>query len=153
VRYDATSVVCLADAAETCRAFDVIGVDEGQFVRAPLRASSLRDSRCFQFTDVVPFCEAMANAGKQVIVSALDGTFQRKPFGTILELIPLAEDVAKLTAVCAVCYHSAAFSKRITRESEVEVIGGADKYFAVCRGCYLADRRPRLDHDLERALE
>ncbi len=41
--------------------FNVIGIDEGQF-----------------FPDLVPFCEEMANAGKTVIVAALDGTFQRK---------------------------------------------------------------------------
>lgn len=39
----------------------VLGIDEGQF-----------------FPDIVPFCEDMANAGKLVIVAALDGTFQRK---------------------------------------------------------------------------
>ena len=32
----------------------------------------------FQFPDIVEFCEEMANAGKTVIVAALDGTFQRK---------------------------------------------------------------------------
>lgn len=31
-----------------------------------------------QFPDIVEFCEEMANAGKTVIVAALDGTFQRK---------------------------------------------------------------------------
>lgn len=31
-----------------------------------------------QFPDVVEFCEMMANAGKTIIVAALDGTFQRK---------------------------------------------------------------------------
>ena len=39
----------------------MLGIDEGQF-----------------FPDIVPFCEEMANAGKLVIVAALDGTFQRK---------------------------------------------------------------------------
>ena len=31
----------------------------------------------------------------------------------------------------------AAFSKRLGTETEVEVIGGADKYVAVCRDCFL----------------
>jgi hypothetical protein len=31
-----------------------------------------------KYKDVVEFSEKMANAGKIVIVSALDGTFQRK---------------------------------------------------------------------------
>ena len=67
--------------------YDVIGIDEGQF-----------------FPDLVNFCEKMANAGKAVIVAALDGTFQRKGFPTVMELIPLAEHVVKLNAVCMVCF-------------------------------------------------
>ncbi|XP_029007916.1 thymidine kinase, cytosolic [Betta splendens] len=97
----------------------VIGIDEGQF-----------------FPDTVAFCEEMANLGKTVIVAALDGTFQRKPFGNILNLVPLAESVVKLHAVCMQCYKEAAYTKRIGAEKEVEVIGGADKYQAVCRKCY-----------------
>ncbi|XP_036949179.1 thymidine kinase, cytosolic [Acanthopagrus latus] len=97
----------------------VIGIDEGQF-----------------FPDTVEFCEEMANLGKTVIVAALDGTFQRKPFGNILNLVPLAESVVKLNAVCMQCYKEAAYTKRIGAEKEVEVIGGADKYQAVCRKCY-----------------
>lgn len=78
----------------------------------------------------------MANAGKTVIVAALDGTFQRKAFGNILNLVPLAESVVKLTAVCMECFREAAYTKRLGVEKEVEVIGGADKYHAVCRLCY-----------------
>ncbi|XP_068176912.1 thymidine kinase, cytosolic [Antennarius striatus] len=97
----------------------VIGIDEGQF-----------------FPDTVEFCEEMANLGKTVIVAALDGTFQRKAFGNILNLVPLAESVVKLHAVCMQCYKEAAYTKRIGTEKEVEVIGGADKYQAVCRKCF-----------------
>ena len=84
----------------------------------------------------MPFCEELANAGKTVVVAALDGTFQRQPFGRTLDLIPLAEDILKLSAVCVYCGHDAAFSKRVSSEKEVEVIGGADKYVAVCRRCF-----------------
>nr|XP_023659446.1 thymidine kinase, cytosolic-like [Paramormyrops kingsleyae]XP_023659447.1 thymidine kinase, cytosolic-like [Paramormyrops kingsleyae] len=97
----------------------VIGIDEGQF-----------------FPDAVEFCEEMANMGKTIIVAALDGTFQRKPFGNILSLVPLAESVVKLNAVCMQCFKEAAYTKRLGDEREVEVIGGADKYNAVCRACY-----------------
>ena len=37
--------------------------------------------------------ERWANMGKIVIVAALDGTFKRKPFNQILQLVPLAEEV------------------------------------------------------------
>merc|ERR1712098_841193 len=84
----------------------------------------------------VTWAEEMANNGKIIVVAALDGTFQRKPFGDILSLIPLSEEVTKLNAVCMNCFGDAAFSKRITQSDgeKVEVIGGADKYMAVCRG-------------------
>ncbi|XP_071960838.1 thymidine kinase, cytosolic-like [Antedon mediterranea] len=115
----------LAQAAS----FDVIGIDEGQF-----------------FTDCVKFCEEMANLGKIVIVAALDGTFQRKGFGEILNLVPLAENVIKLNAVCMNCYQEGSYTKRIGLETTVEVIGGADKYMAVCRDCF---NLPLSEHNKE----
>lgn len=99
--------------------YSVVGIDEGQF-----------------FPDIVEFTEEMASLGKVVIVAALDGTFQRQGFGNILNLVPLAESVVKLNAVCMHCYKDAAFTKRLGSEKKVEVIGGADKYMAVCRDCY-----------------
>ena len=42
--------------------------------------------------------------GKIVLVAALDGTFQRLPFPEMLALVPLAEAVTKLQAVCMICF-------------------------------------------------
>ena len=67
-----------------------------------------------------------------------------QPFGTILDLVPLAESVVKLKAVCMVCFKDAAFTKRLGSEKEVEVIGGADKYMAVCRTCHTMPDRKAL---------
>lgn len=72
----------------------------------------------------------------------LNSTFQRKPFGSVLQLIPMAEKVTKLSAVCMICYKDAAFSKRLGAELEIEVIGGADKYVSVCRACYRGTSSP-----------
>lgn len=80
----------------------MIGVDEGQF-----------------FSEIVEFCETLANKDKIVLVSALDGTFERKPFGNIINLIPLAEKVTKLCAVCVYCTNEAAFTKRIVESKEI----------------------------------
>ena len=55
-----------------------------------------------------------------MIVAALDGTFQRVGFGSILNLIPLAESVVKLSAVCMLCFGNAAFTKRTSSETKVE---------------------------------
>ncbi|XP_069511351.1 thymidine kinase, cytosolic [Ambystoma mexicanum] len=122
---EAVAASRLLDVYQQAVSCAVIGIDEGQF-----------------FSDVVEFCEGMANMGKTVIVAALDGTFQRKAFGNILSLVPLAESVVKLNAVCMECYREAAYTKRLGAEKEVEVMGGSEKYQAVCRRCYL-----KTNHD------
>ncbi|KFM81162.1 Thymidine kinase, cytosolic, partial [Stegodyphus mimosarum] len=129
--FSAVSSTSLTDLKSDAENHSVIGIDEGQF-----------------FPDIVSFAEEMANKGKIVIVAALDGTFQRKGFGEILQLVPLAESVIKLTAVCMLCYEEASFTKRIGTETELEVIGGTDKYMAVCRRCYdisSSQVKPELD--------
>ena len=98
---------------------DAVAVDEGQF-----------------FPDVAEFCERLANQGKTVLVAALDGTFERKLFDSMVPLIPLAEHIVKLTAVCMGCHKEGAFSKRLVESKSVELIGGADLYIAACRACH-----------------
>ena len=97
----------------------MIGIDEGQF-----------------FPDIVPFAEQMANEGKIIIVAALDGDFQRHAFGNILNLVPLAENVIKLNAVCMICFQEGSFTKRKGPETIVKIMGGQDKYLATCRACH-----------------
>uniref|UniRef100_A0A0A9WWZ4 Thymidine kinase n=4 Tax=Lygus hesperus TaxID=30085 RepID=A0A0A9WWZ4_LYGHE len=115
-----TSKLC--DISHLVEPYDVIGIDEGQF-----------------FPDIVEFCEAQSDSGKKVVVAALDGTYQRAAFGRVLGLIPLAEEVLKLNSICMSCSAEAPFTKRIGRETEVEVIGGAEKYMSVCQDCYVSE--------------
>jgi thymidine kinase len=79
---------------------------------------------------------------KDVIVVGLDGDSDRKPFGDILQLIPIADKVIRLTALCKRCGDGtvALFSALISGlEGKVEQIyvGGADKYLPMCRKHYL----------------
>ena len=124
-RQSLAAVPCskLADVSNIVHAFDVVGVDEGQF-----------------FGDLAECCEAWARAGKTVIVAALDATFQREPFNDVLSLVPIAEQVTKLSAVCARCGDDAAFTKRVnTASKRLELIGGAECYAASCRRCFDCD--------------
>ena len=50
--------------------------------------------------------------GKLVMVAGLDATFQRRPFDAMIQLVPLAESVVKLTAVCVGCRQPASFTFR-----------------------------------------
>lgn len=97
----------------------VIGIDEGQFIDG-----------------LVEFCERAADAGCYVIVSALSSDFQRNAFPRIAELMPKAEEIVRLHAVCFICKGEASFSKRIVSSDSVELIGGKEAYAAVCRKCF-----------------
>ncbi|KAM1766456.1 hypothetical protein ACFX11_005470 [Malus domestica] len=101
---------------------DVIGIDEAQF-----------------FEDLYDFCSEVADRdGKKVIVAGLDGDDLRRKFGSVLDIIPLADSVTKLTARCELCGKRAFFTLRKTEEMQTELIGGADVYMPVCRQHYVA---------------
>lgn len=82
--------------------------------------------------------------GKIVLVAALDGTFERKAFGRIIHLIPMAEKVTKLCAVCVYCTKEAAFTKRVVASRQIQLIGGAEMYKPVCRLCFFVEQEPKL---------
>ncbi len=87
----------------------------------------------FLCADLVERAEQWANDGKHVLVSALDATFQRKPFLNVLEVIPLAENVIKLTAVCTDCHKSASFTKRLSAETDIQVSKALGLSWTICK--------------------
>jgi thymidine kinase len=76
---------------------------------------------------------------KHVIVAGLDGDVNRNPFGEVLQLVPLADSIIKLKALCKKCNNGtqAIFSSKISENKSVVDIGGSDKYEALCRNHYL----------------
>lgn len=56
----------------------------------------------------------------------------------MLEVIPLADSVTKLTARCELCGKRAFFTLRKTEETETELIAGAEVYMPVCRKHYVS---------------
>ncbi|CAJ1962654.1 unnamed protein product [Sphenostylis stenocarpa] len=101
---------------------DVIGIDEAQF-----------------FDDLYEFCrQAADHDGKTVIVSGLDGNYLRRSFGSVLDIIPLADSVTKLSATCEICRKRASFTLRKTQDKQIELIGGVDVYMPVCRQHYVS---------------
>lgn len=118
--HDALPCSRLLPAVDVCRSYEVIGIDEGQF-----------------FPDIVEFSEELANYGKRVIIAALDGTYQRRPFGRVLQLISKCETITKLTAICTETGADAPFSQRLIRSDDVQLIGGAEMYRAASRSAFL----------------
>jgi len=104
----------------------LIIVEEGQF-----------------FLDLFEFVmAAVEEDNKHVVVAGLDGDRFRKPFGQILDLVPLADKLTKLTAFCKRCALDRLIVPALFTYSSIESIrsvqvGGADIYEPVCRSHYL----------------
>ncbi len=92
------------------------------------------------FSDAFDFITHAADIDNKIIIAAgLNGDFNRSPFGDILRLIPHAEKITKLSALCKYCSDgtNAHFSKLIVNKIDGQImIGGNDKYEAVCRKHY-----------------
>ena len=99
---------------------DVILINEGQF-----------------FEDLYQIVDEFLKKGKKIYIVGLDGDFERKKFGIMLDLIPLSDKVTKLTSLCSSCKDGTPgiFSMRLTGE-KIQKLVGSENYIPVCRKCY-----------------
>ena len=111
---------CISDILDKLTNSQVIIINEGQF-----------------FDDLYTTVVSLLSQGKKIYVGGLDGDFERKKFGQILDLIPMCDKVTKLTSLCSICKNGSPgiFSKRLTQETEQTIVG-SDIYIPVCRTCY-----------------
>jgi thymidine kinase len=97
------------------------------------------------FTDLSKFVlKAVEEDGKEVVVVGLDGDSDRKPFGQILEILPLADEVIRLSALCKRCGdgRAALFSALVRGVKQGQVhVGGADMYEPMCRKHFLENQK------------
>ena len=124
-RFEACAVDRAAEIEALAQRADVVAVEEAQFFDDELPAVLLR----------------VADTGRQVVVAGLDLDFRGQPFGSMPLLMALADQVTKLTAICAVCGEPATRTQRLidgqpaAADSPLVVIGGIgdEKYEARCR--------------------
>jgi thymidine kinase len=95
----------------------VVGIDEAQFFDKGL-------------LDVV---ERLAKRGIRVVVAGLDMDYLGRPFGPMPELLAIAEQVTKLSAICVVCGAPATRSQRVVASEDTVLLGAHDSYEARCR--------------------
>ena len=97
-----------------------------------------------------------AAAGVRVILAGTDTDFRGEPFGSMGELMAVAEMVDKLQAICVVCGDPACRNQRLIDgkparyDSPTIMVGGRESYEARCRHCH---RVPRKDEDQTRCCE
>src|SRR5207244_1490337 len=79
-----TPVVNSQDILLLAKDADVVGIDEAQFFDE----------------NIINVCETLAFKGSRVIVAGLDMDYKGKPFGSIPQLLAIADHITKLHAIC-----------------------------------------------------
>lgn len=124
VEMDAIIVRSASDLRIQGLGYDIIGIDEIQFIEK-----------------VVPAIQELAR-NAIVVVSGLDMTYRAEPFGEMPTLLAIAERVDKLTAVCHSCGADATRTQRLVNGKPASFtgptvqIGGIESYEARCVKCF-----------------
>ena len=97
--------------------YEVIIVEEGQFFPDI-------------FEKVLEWCKT-----KKVYVAGLNGDANQNLFGNLYKLLPHADEVIFLKALCKICCDGtpAIFTKKKISNDQVVEVGGDEMYQAVCR--------------------
>ena len=113
---------------------ELVAIDEAQFLDP----------------EIVAVATALAARGVRVILAGTDTDFRGEPFGSMGNLMAVAETVEKLQAICVICGDLATRNQRLVDsrparyDSPIIMIGGQESYEARCRHCH---RVPRKDED------
>jgi thymidine kinase len=117
---NSTPISSPAKMLEISEDVQVVGIDEAQFFD----------------NSIIEVVQALANRGVRVIIAGLDTDFLGKPFGPMPALMAVAEDIQKVHAICVRCGSPANHSHRLSKSSELVVLGETDIYEPLCRHCY-----------------
>lgn len=101
---------------------DVVGIDEAQFFDP----------------EILSVCEILAEKGVRVIVAGLDMDYMSQPFGSMPQLLAVADYITKLHAICVRCGQIAQLSYRKVTGSTQVLLGEKEEYEPRCRACYAA---------------
>jgi thymidine kinase len=102
----------------------VLGIDEAQFFGpwiVGVVSTLLKQHATQDFT---------------VVVAGLDMDAWGRPFGVMPELLALADEVKKETAVCFVCKQPAVISQKLGSRGRRVEVGDFEMYQARCRVCH-----------------
>jgi thymidine kinase len=109
---------------------DVIAIDEVMFFTAESK----------QFIDVI---QKLLAAKKTIIIAGLDLNFRGEPFGPMPDLLAIADNVVKLTAICSICQDDTyCITQRLidgvpAHYNDPLIVVGASQYEPRCRKCHI----------------
>ncbi|NLM38031.1 MAG: thymidine kinase [Firmicutes bacterium] len=108
---------------------EVIGFDEGEFFgEAVYRLLKTHEQN---------------GTAKIFIVAGLDMDSEGEPFGIMPQLMAIATTITKLHAVCENCFEPANISYSLVEKKGQVLVGGKDKYKALCWRCAAAEKQKK----------
>ena len=106
----------------------LVGIDEAQFFSPA----------------IVGVVETLLQRGYEVVCAGLDTDFRGEPFGSMPQLLAIADDVTKLKAVCMKCLDLNATRSQLrpgvaapSSDEPLVLIGDQESYEARCRSCHV----------------
>jgi thymidine kinase len=128
----------------------LVDLESNMVVRGKSRPTIYLINEANFFTDLVPYVlNQIEKENNVVYVAGLNGDFQRNTFGTLLNLIPYANKIVKLSGKCSACNRDSQFSYRVDKTNLDQALVGTDDYLPLCRGCYLSHSASDFVYDAE----
>ena len=115
----------IADEIGWISSFDIVCVDEGQFI-----------------SDLGTSCHKLALNGNEVYVAALSGDTDLLEWKSVSGAIPYADKIKVVHAVCEDCHSDAVFTYTDAKKDGQVLIGDV-QFKALCRECYEKRRSMR----------
>jgi thymidine kinase len=103
----------------------ILGVDEAQFFKPWL------------YDYLVDLLRHRSNTDLMVLVAGLDLDAWARPFGMMPQIMALADEVQKETAICFRCKRPAMFTQKLLDSEKQVEVGDFEIYEARCRVCHV----------------
>lgn len=125
--FDTIKIGKLANHISTFIKYDIICFDEYQFYSGE--------------SDTAIISDLVTKYSKYVVIASLHADSNKNPFGSVLKLIPIADDVEFKHAICSRCAKKkliveASNTFKLSSEKNQILVGGRESYIPLCRKCW-----------------
>ncbi|NLO44493.1 MAG: thymidine kinase [Candidatus Cloacimonetes bacterium] len=133
-RYDKVNIVSHSKMEEPSIPIDVPS-DIYMHLKDDTHVIAIDEAQFFD-ESIVGICNDLADRGYRVIVAGLDQDYRGEPFGSMPQLLAIAEYVTKNLAICMKCGNPANRTQRLVHQSGQILVGSTESYEARCRNCH-----------------
>ena len=116
-----STICCVINIGAGLSGIKAVGVDEAQFFPA-----SIIDDLYY-----------LNSKNIKIIVAGLEKDYLNQPFGSMVEIISIADSIVRLKANCHRCGRDAEYSQRKNTDTKKQfLIGNKNFYEALCEQCF-----------------